>query len=718
MQQGERPKVCVVGAGTMGSGIAAHLANLGFRVALLDLDQASAAAAFERAKSIRPPHFYVPETADVVQLGSIDMLRRHAEDADWVCEAIVEKLDAKRELLAALVPVLPDRAFVSTNTSGLEIGRLAEGLPDGFRRRFLGTHFFNPPRYLKLLELIPTPETDADVVAAMTRFLEEEVARRVVPALDTPGFIANRFGMWCMFHAIHVAERMGLAIEEVDEITGPFLGRPRSGSFRLNDLVGLDIMADIAQNLRERCPDDPHLAALETPPSLAYLLEKGWIGTKAAHGYYRRENKEIFAFDLMTRGYRMTRPADFPSLAALAGRPLAERLAEGLKLSDDVGEFLRRYLLPALDYAAYLGPQISHNCEDFDRVMMWGFGWEAGPFAMRDMVGLDERPWFSGAMMRDWAGGEAPRRQQPEFRTVHDFQVVAEHEGFRVRDMGDGVRLVSTTTKLGVFSPDLVRSLLAWLDADSGEPFVLTSEGRAFSAGFDLKFLLACGEERDWAGLDAGLRDLQSLGRELSRRRCVSAVAGYCLGGGYEMAASCPVMAVAAESQVGLPEIRVGLIPGGGGTAMLRLRHQSSAKEVVEIAKYLALGQPSSNAVEARKAGLLRPTDVVVHLADRLLHDAKAAARAVAPAPLPEWREIPGPLTGMIDQALADMRKKGEISDHDVLVSEEAKKVLSKSRDYEDALDRERHAFRVLLEEGLTLARIRHMVETGKPLRN
>ncbi len=244
-------QVCVIGAGTMGSGIAAHLANLGFAVTLLDMTPESTRTALDRAIHQRPPHFYVPGTAQTIRLGSIAENLAWVNEADWVCEAIVERLDAKRALFEAIEDHLRPDALISTNTSGLQIGLLNEGRSDNFKRRFLGTHFFNPPRYLKLLELIPTPETDPSVIADATRFLEEKVARRVVLAKDTPGFIANRFGMWSMIYAVHVAEKLGLTVEQVDHITGPFLGRPRSGSFRLNDLVGIDIIFRPAGTLEE-----------------------------------------------------------------------------------------------------------------------------------------------------------------------------------------------------------------------------------------------------------------------------------------------------------------------------------------------------------------------------------------------------------------------------------------------------------------------------------
>jgi 3-hydroxyacyl-CoA dehydrogenase len=702
----------------MGSGIAAHMANLGFSVTLLDLTEDSVRGAFDRAKRARPPHFYVPETAESVRLGSIGRNLEWAGEADWVCEAIVEKLDAKRQLFQMLEPLLREDAFVSTNTSGLEISILSEGRSDSFRRRFLGTHFFNPPRYLKLLELIPTPETDASVVRAMTGFLEEGAARRVVVAKDTPGFIANRFGMWSMFHATHVAERLGLTIEQVDLITGPFLGRPRSGSFRLNDLVGIDIMEDIARNLVSRCPDDPHTKELEPPRSLAFLLEKGWIGEKAGQGYYRREGRELMSLDLVTLAYRMRLEPDLPSVAALAKKPLPERLREGLQLRDEVGEFLREYLPSTLAYADWLKKDISHSVEDFDRVMMWGFGWEAGPFAMRDMVGASEQQHFVGSTQLGFDDQYVPRAVEPQYATIGDFRLIESREGFNLRDLGDGVTAVATTTKMGVFGVDLIRSLAAFLAEGAPGPIVLTSEGRTFSAGFDLKFLLQCTEEGRLHDVETALYEFQSLGQALGRVPSVAAVFGHCLGGGFEMAASCGLIAAAPETQIGLPESRVGLIPGGGGAALMRVRHQQTARSLSDMAKVLVLGTVATNAEEARKIGYLRREDVTVFHPDRVLTEAKRLALTVGPRQEPAWAETAGPVAGMIDQAVKDLIKAGEATDHDAFIGEQIKQVFAKAHSFEAALGRERAAFEALLKEGLTVARIRHMLDTGKPLRN
>lgn len=715
-------KACVIGAGTMGSGIAAHLANIGFDVVLLDLTEQSVQDAFERARVARPPHFYVPQTANAIKLGSIADLEKYVPEADWVCEAIIEKMDAKRELFARLEPLLRADAMVSTNTSGLQIGLLAEGRGEDFRRRFLGTHFFNPPRYLKLLELVPTPDTSPEVVRDMTRFLEYEVARRVVVAKDTPGFIANRFGMWAMIQAVHVAERLHLSVEQVDAITGPFLGRPRSASFRLNDIVGLDIMRDIAQNLYERCPDDPYRENLRLPQSMQALLERGWIGEKAGQGYYRREGKELVVLDFQTMAYRDKRDVSLPALEALAKEPLGKRVAAALEFKDEAGEFLREHLLPILRYADYLKAEISHSVQDFDRVMRWGFGWEMGPFEMIDAigperVGIAEGPFYRGHEMRSFDGAWVSKRLEPQFRRLDNYTILEEHEHFNVRDLGQGVLAIALKTKMGVVGPRSLEELIAYIENED-RPFVYTSEARSFSAGFDLKFLLEQCEAGDWEGVEAGLVSLQRLGRLLSQKSAVAAVFGHCLGGGFEMALGCPVIAAHPEAQIGLPEAKVGLIPAGGGCVRMRILHQHDAKNLVEIARNLMLGAVSTNADEARRLGYLRETDVTVYNPDLLITTARDLALQTMPRPEPEWKEMAGPVGGMIDRMQEEMKARGEISDYDETIGDKIKAVFAKPTSFEEALEAERTEFRDLLHHALTIARIKHMLEHGKPLRN
>jgi len=708
----------------MGSGIAALLANIGFEVTLLDLTQESVEQGFERARQARPPHLYTEEVAESIRLGSIRDNLDWAQESDWVCEAIIEKADAKRALFAELDPMLSEKTAITTNTSGLQISLLSRGLSESFRQRFMGTHFFNPPRYLKLLELIPTQETDPAAVKAMTHFLDDRVSRRVVVAKDTPGFIANRFGMWSMFHAIHVTERLRLCIEDVDSITGPFLGRPRSGSFRLNDLVGLDIMLDIAQNLYERCPNDPFRSVLEPPNSLSTLLNRGWIGDKAGQGYYRKEGKELVAFDLQTMAYRQRRDGEVPSLRELAKLPLGERVRKSLELKNELGEFMRHYLPATLKYAVHLKEEISHRVLDFDRVMMWGFGWEMGPFAMidaigRDALGIEEGPFYQDGKIRDFSGTFIPIPQQPQFRPLREYPIVSQHESFNIRDLGGGVPAVCITTKMGTITPGLVDSLLELLNSGQLSRFVFTSEARSFSAGFDLQFFAERIAVEDFDAIENSLKKLQDLGNKLAQFPCVSAVFGHCLGAGYELATRCSLMAAHAESQIGLPEAKVGLIPAGGGTALMRLRHQSEgAKSLADVAARLTSGAVSSNADEGRSLGYVRPSDVTIYHPDRLIWDAKRLATDVEPRQEDKLVPLSGPLAGMIDTALSQRRQRGEFTEYDEQIGQRIKTVFTKSSGFDDALARERQVFVDLCTKSMTLLRIRHMLENGKPLRN
>lgn len=719
----EARRVCVIGAGTMGSGIAAHLANIGFQVSLLDISEKAAFGALDRVQRAKPPHFYIAENAHRIEAGALDDHHAWVSNADWVVEAIVENLAAKRALFERIEPILRPDAMISTNTSGLQIALLAEGRGESFRRRFLGTHFFNPPRFLKLLELIPTPDTDRRAYECMARFLEDKVARRVVPAKDTPGFIANRFGMWAMFHAIRTAEKLQLSIEEVDAITGPFLGRPRSASFRLNDIVGLDIMRDIAANLVERCPHDPHLEALATPRSMAALLERGWIGEKAGQGYYRREGREFLSLDLVTLAYRERREADFPSIKELAKKPLGERVAAALELRDPVGEFVRNHLVPVLRYADFLKEEVAHSVLDFDRVMQWGFGWEMGPFGMIDAIGADRLglqagPYYRGHEMRSFTGAYVARPIEPQYLEIGACPVVKPGEGYNVRDLGDGVFAIATTTKMGVFSPSLVEALLAELEGERMGPLVLTSEGRNFSAGFDLKFILECVEASDWDRLDKGLARFQQLGAALSARGVVAAVQGFCLGGGYEMATACSKVVAGPESTVGLPEAKVGLVPSGGGVARLRARFQHDPKSLAEMAVRLALGVASANGEDARKLGFLRETDLVEFHPDRVLFTAKNQALDAGPCREDPYEPVSPMVVGMIDRGHEKHRQTNEMSEHDEVIGDRIKAIMVKSPSFDAALEAERSEFLSLCGRALSVARLRHMIETGKPLRN
>jgi 3-hydroxyacyl-CoA dehydrogenase len=717
-------RVCVIGAGTMGSGIAAHLANIGFQVTLLDVTKEACEAAFDRSKQAKPPHFFVQERAGSIRLGGIDENLDWTAEADWICEAIIEKLEAKQALFAALESYISPDAMITTNTSGLQISLLVEGRSEGFRQRFVGTHFFNPPRYLKLLELIPTDETHPDAVKWMTKFLELHVARRVVLAKDTPGFIANRYGMWSMFQATRVAERLRLTAEQVDLITGTFLGRPKSGTFRLNDIVGLDIMQDVAQNLIDRCPDDPHvLPTLQTTPAMAFLMEKGWIGEKFGHGFYRREGKELLVFDWDAKAYRQRLEPSIPSIAKYGDLPLGQRIAATLKERDEAGEFLREYLVPALRYADYLKDKVSHSILDFDRVMMWGFGWEVGPFSLIDAIGgkeigLEDKPYYQGQTQRTFAGTYAPIAVEADYLTLAEAPIIDRTDTYIIRDLGDGISALSINTKLGLITPALVDDLIKVLETKKLDRFVFSSEAKVFSVGYDLKFFDTAIEHADRTGIDANLAKLQRLGELLESHRCVAAICGYTLGAGLELAMSCPIVVSLGDAQIGLPEVKVGLLPGGRGITLMRLNNQTNGKRLTEAAVSIASGSISASADEARQLGYLRSTDVTCYHPDRLISTAKNLAKTVEATPRTGWANLDGPINGLIDREMEGLHQRGSFTDYDKSLGDKIRFIFAKGTSYENALELERREFTEMAFRALSQARVRHMLENGKPLRN
>ncbi|GIV02815.1 MAG: 3-hydroxyacyl-CoA dehydrogenase [Fimbriimonadales bacterium] len=721
-------RVAVLGAGTMGTGIAAHLANLGFDVLLYDVSKEQAAEAIERAKNSRPPHFYTPKSAERITPASItdDLdLIRHAE---WVCEAVVEKADVKKALYEQLEQVLPETAMVSTNTSGLEIGMLAEGRSESFRERFMGTHFFNPPRYLKLVELIPTPES-LDHFDTAKRFLEDRVGRRVVRALDTPGFISNRYGMWCLYHAIHTADRLGFSVPLTDAISGPLIGRPKTATFRLADLIGLDIMEDIASHLRERCEHDPRRDVLEPPPSVLKLIEKGWIGNKAGQGYYKREGNDFLHLHFRTYEYGPIAPPDVPGLDEWLKLPLGERLRKALESKGEVGEFVRAHIPAALQYAMEVGPEISLRVSDFDNVMKWGWGWEMGPFELADAIGYDAlEPHMSAKPMQQVGkfyvdGRDYDFRSQahetlpkdPRTMAAEELPVVLSGDGFVIRRVADGHFLFQFRTKMNAIDPWLVEGLQKHIESHPGARVTLAGDRRSFSVGFNLTVLLDAAEEGKFQEIEGWIRSLQQVGRLLETVPSIAVAEGFCLGGGMELAMRCSRCLFHPEALVGLPEALVGLIPAGGGTALARLRTQGDLKQMVRAALLLGTGQKVP-ACAAEGTPFFRDTDALLINPDFLLHTAVNMAPTKPAAN--EWQPAPPPLAGMIETEIEARRQKGEITEYGAHIAEQVKHVFTKATSEEEALDLEVEGFLKLIGNPLSQNRIKHMLETGKPLNN
>jgi 3-hydroxyacyl-CoA dehydrogenase len=716
--------VCVIGAGTMGSGIAAHLANLGFQVTLLDATDESARNAFDRAKSARPPHFFIKQTAETIRLGSVEHNIGWAGEADWVCEAIVENLEAKKVLLEKIEAVVAPDALVSTNTSGLELALLLEGRSESFKSRFVGTHFFNPPRYLKLLELIDTADTDPEVIPVVTKFLEERVGKRVVRAKDTPGFIANRFGMWSMYQAIHVAEKLQLPIETVDEITGPFLGRPKSGSFRLNDIVGLDVMENIAANQMERCPDDPFIGTLTTPKSLQHLRSNGHFGNKVGKGYYERVGNEFLVFDLQTTAYRPQFPNEYKTLSENSKKPIGERLRIALEAKDEIGEFLRLYLLPTLRYADYLKNEISYSVSDFDNVMKWGFGWQVGPFELIDLIGADyvlsspKKFYQDGQQLAVDEKGYHSIPYQPEYRALSEYPVTEEFGSLLLRDLGDNVSSVELNSKMGAVGPDHVEDLHRLLDEGRNGSFVLANSGRAFSVGFDLRFFLGAIENSDWIAIENSLIRLQTLGIKLSQAPVVAAIHGYALGGGLELAMNCSKVIAHCDASVGLPESKVGLLPGGRGVTIMRMRSQQSPPMAKQAVVHLVEGYVASNAVEAKIYGYLNEEDEICFHPDLLITQAKRAALSVTKRAHFGFHPLAPHVNGMIEEEISKKVKEGTLTHYDDFIGSHMRFIFTKSTSEENAAELEVERFLQLCQRQETKARISHMLEFGKPLRN
>lgn len=713
----------------MGGGIAAHLANLGFQVDLYDTDKESANAGLERAIRAKPPNFYNLESQKRIQIASIEDDLENIRFAHWVCEAIFENLEAKRELYEIIEPLLSDEAMISTNTSGLEIRMLAEGRSDSFQKRFLGTHFFNPPRYLKLIELISTDATDEKAVQAITQFLEDRVGRRVVHAKDTPGFIANRYGMWVLFHAIHTAEKLNFSIDLVDEIGGSLLGRPKTAVFRLADLIGIDIMMDIAKNLRKRCLHDPYCFVLDPPKTILKLEELGRIGSKSGQGYYRREGGEFLVLDFTTNAYRPPLKYDLPQIKELTKMPLERRFIEMLHLKSEIGELVRMHLVPCLQYAAEIAREVAYSCKDFDQVMKWGWGWSMGPFEMIDAIGYDTlksywdatplydyQPFYKQEEYLDFQTLQhVVLKKEPKYTKVSDFTVIQSGDNYRIRSDNDGNYIFEFHSKVNAIDTHLIRALLDHLKETPNARWLLANEGPHFSVGFDLKHFLSAAEEKRFEDVRSWLRDLQQAGQALLQTRSIAIVQGYALGGGFELAMHCCKVFAHPEAIIGLPETGAGLIPAGGGTALMRLRGQPEARDITECAKPLILGDHVA-APLAFQPPFLRSIDELLINPDQGIW---TAMHAEIPAPTTtEWLPASPQLSGMIDAFIKQARSNGTLGEYGELLAEEIKHLFVKPASYEEALENEIEVFLKLLGKPLTIMRIKHLLDTGKPLRN
>jgi 3-hydroxyacyl-CoA dehydrogenase len=723
--------IAVLGAGVMGAQIAAHFANAGVRVVLLDVTSEAAAAGLQRCKTLKPDPFFTAETATLITTGSFDDDLTAIRTADWIMEAIVERIDAKRDLLARVDAVRRPGSVVSSNTSGIPIGLLAEGRSDDFRSHWLGTHFFNPPRYLHLLEVIPTAETDAAVVALVRNFADFHLGKGVVIAKDTPNFIGNHLALFGVMRMLEKVASGEFTIEEVDAITGPAIGRPKSATFRTLDLAGVDILGHVVRNLHERLDNDAARETFVLPAFVERMLERGLVGEKAGNGFYKRVKtageSEIQTLDPATLEYRPRRPARFPSLdAAQSIGDVGERVRTLYEGKDRVGQFLRDTLGPTLLYAAQVTPEIAESAEDVDRVMRWGFGWDLGPFELIQAIGLQAPP------------GAPTIVRAPADQT----RIVKKNAGASLVDMGDGVLRVDFHSKMNAIGADTIQMLQAGVQEASRHfaALVVGTEAQNFTAGANLMLVLLEAQEENWDDLDVMVRAFQqaTLGLRYADVPVIVAPAGLALGGGCEIAIHGDRIEAAAETYMGLVEAGVGLIPAGGGTKEMTLRAADATPAggdllpaIQRAFESIGFAKVSTSAPQARQLGYIRNTDAITMNRDRLLADAKARAlQRVADVYQPPVRRTAIRVGG--DTVLAPLKlgihlawRAGRISDHDALIGRKLATIMAGGAlphqaivSEQQLLDLEREAFLSLLGERKTQERIQYTLKTGKPLRN
>jgi 3-hydroxyacyl-CoA dehydrogenase len=727
----------VLGAGVMGAQIAAHFANAGVPALLLDVTADAARDGLKRARSLKPDPFFTSDTAKLISTGSFDELAR-IQESDWIIEAIVEQLDIKRSLLEKVDAARRQGSIVSSNTSGIPISALAEGRSVDFRRHWLGTHFFNPPRYLHLLEVIPTAETAKDVVEAVSSFADRHLGKGVVIAKDSPNFIGNHIALYGVVQILKQVESGAFTIEEVDAITGPALGRPKSATFRTLDLAGIDILAHVVHNLYERLPDEAARREFVLPTFVEKMVERKMVGEKAGQGFYKRVRtpdggSEILTLDPTTLEYR---PRKSPKLGSLeAAAPITdvrERIRTLYNGKDRVGEFLRATLMPTLEYTRKVAPEIAYSPDDVDRVMRWGFGWELGPFELLDAI---------EGKLREVASA-APDLQL--LKSAKDrSRVVKKNAGASLVDLGDGVLCVEFHSKMNAIGGDTIQMLHAGLKEASAnfQALVVGNEGEHFSAGANIMLLLLEAQEENWDEVDLMVRAFQ--GATMALRYAgvpvIVAPAGLALGGGCEITMHADRVQAAAESYVGLVEVGVGLIPAGGGTKEMVARAAESMPpgstdflpSIQRAFETVGFGKVSASAPDAQRLGYLRAVDAWTMNRDRLIADAKATAlRRVAEGYQPPAPRTTIPVGG--DAVLAPLKlgihlawRAGRISDHDALIGRKLATIMAggslphpSTVTEQQLLDLEREAFLGLVAERKTQERIQHTLKTGKPLRN
>jgi 3-hydroxyacyl-CoA dehydrogenase len=773
----EIQKVAVIGAGVMGAGIAAHMANAGVAVVLLDIVPEGASkrsiiaeSAVKKLLKAEPAAFMHKRNAKLVTTGNIEDHLALLADCDWIIEAVIERLDIKQSLYRNIDAVRKPGSLVSSNTSTIPMDHLVTGMPAGFAEDFLITHFFNPPRYMRLLEIVKGEHTRAEGVASLERFCDQRLGKGVVDCKDTPGFIANRIGIYWIQTAVLEAFRMGISVEVADAVLGKPVGIPKTGVFGLSDLVGLDLMPHLMQSMKASLPKgDPFFEVAQIPPLLERMITDGYTGRKGKGGFYRlnREGggKIKEGIDLQTGDYRASVKPNLASLSAAKKGP-----RELLEHQDEGGRYAWRVLSRVLSYAASLVPEINDHLYAVDEAMRLGYAWKYGPFELIDRIGA---PWLAGRLRReempvpplleavgDGSFYRVEKGVLQYFTTQGDYCNVPRPEGVMLLadvkrrnkplaknasaalwDIGDGVVCLEFTSKMNTMDPQImamIRKAIELVPAQGYSALVIYNEGTNFSAGANLGLLLFAGNLAMWPEAQAMVKEGQDTYMDLKYAPfpVVGAPSGLALGGGCEILLHCDALQAHAETYVGLVEVGVGVIPGWGGCKELLTRWTINGRRpggpmppVTKAFETISMATVAKSATEAGDYLFLREGDGITMNRDRLLADAKAKALSLAKDYIPPQAvalNLPGKTAQVaMSMAVDSFIKLGKVTPHDQVVVGELMEVLSggdtditESLSETDLLDLELKHFMRLARHPDTMARMEHLLETGKPLRN
>lgn len=785
-------KVAVLGAGVMGSGIALHFANIGCEVLLMDIvpfnlneeekknpkmRNKQVNDLFQFALKSKPNPTYSAATVAKVSLGNFDDDMYKIKDVDWIVEVVVERLDIKKSVYEKIEQHRTPGTIVTSNTSGIPIHMLSEGRSEDFKKNFAGTHFFNPPRYLRLLEIIPTPDTDPTLVDFLMDYGDKYLGKETVLCKDTPAFIANRVGVYAMEKIIQLTVDLGLTIEETDKLTGPALGRPKTGTFKLSDLVGIDTGTKVAQGIKDNCPDDEQAKNFKSHKFIEFLHENKWFGNKSKKGYYYKDEKrQSFSLRLDTLQYEPTGRVKFASLdAANQTDSLSGKIKAFVNGTDKGAELVKKSLGGLFAYVSNRVPEISDNLYSVDDALRAGFAWEIGPFEYWDIVGLQkgiELAEADGLTVSQWVkdfvaagntsfykvdGGvkkyyELQSKSYQEIPGASKFIVldnlrsnkpVWKNSGGTLHDIGDGVLNLEFTSKMNSLGGDVLQAINKSIEiAESGYlGLVIGNDAPNFSVGANLMMIAMMAMEQEYDELDIAIRQFQN-----TTMRCryssipvVSAPHGMTLGGGCEVVMHSDVAVASAETYIGLVEVGVGLLPAGGGTKEMALRTSDSIKNGDPILPTLqdnflaiAMAKVATSAREAYDLNLLRKNkDRVVVNAKRVIAEAKAEVVRLAeegytqPARRNDIQVLGRTGLGTLTVGVESFVAGGYISAHDAKIAKKIAYVLCGGDlsstavvDEQYLLNLEREAFLSLCGERKTLERIQSMLQTGKPLRN